>query len=104
MDKTVFKGSFILFKFSFSLESEVQKLGVDTVSRRQYVLNVKDLTTGEIFDTSIQNSTGGSAWAQDNEHFFYTLKKPETLRSEAIYRHTYSDLTAQSELIFEEKD
>ena len=67
-------------------------------------MKVKDLTTGEIFDTSIQNSTGGSAWAKDNEHFFYTLKNPETLRSEAIYRHAYSDLTAQSELIFEEKD
>ena len=78
--------------------------GIDTVSRRQYILKVKDLITGEIFDTSITNSTGGSAWAKDNEHFFYTLKNPETLRSEAIYRHTLSNLNAASELVFKEED
>ena len=77
--------------------------GIDTVSRRQYVLKVKDLITGKIFDTSITNSTGGSAWAKDNEHFFYTLKNPETLRSEAIYRHTFSDLNAESELVLKKK-
>ncbi|MCH1417728.1 MAG: S9 family peptidase [Flavobacteriaceae bacterium] len=78
--------------------------GIDTVSRRQYILKVKDLITGEISDTSITNSTGGSAWAKDNEHFFYTLKNPETLRSEAIYRHTLSNLNAASELVFKEED
>jgi len=95
---------FRLVGINISPDNTKAIFGVDTVSRRQYVLKVKDLTTGEIFDTSIQNSTGGSAWAKDNEHFFYTLKNPKTLRSEAIYLHTYSDLTAQSELIFEEKD
>ena len=25
--------------------------GIDTVSRRQYVLKIKDLNTGEVFDT-----------------------------------------------------
>ena len=78
--------------------------GIDTVSRRQYVLKVKDLITGEIFNTSITNSTGGSVWSKDNEHFFYTLKNPQTLRSEAIYRHNLSDLNAVSELVFKEED
>ncbi|MDB9821270.1 S9 family peptidase [Flavobacteriaceae bacterium] len=78
--------------------------GIDTVSRRQYVLKVKDLISGEIFDTSIENTTGSSVWANDNTHFFFTKKNPTTLRSEAIYRHSMNDLLAESEVVFEEKD
>ena len=95
---------FRLVGINISPDNSKAIFGVDTVSRRQYVLKVKDLTTGEIFETSITNSTGGSAWAKDNEHFFYTLKNPETLRSEAIYRHTLSNLMAESELVFKEED
>ena len=95
---------FRLVGINISPDNSKAIFGIDTISRRQYVLKVKDLTTGEIFDTSITNSTGGSAWAKDNEHFFYTLKNPETLRSEAIYRHTFSNLKAESELVFKEDD
>ena len=95
---------FRLVGINISPDNTKAIFGIDTVSRRQYTLKVKDLITGEIFDTSIKNSTGGSAWAKDNEHFFYTLKNPETLRSEAIYRHTLSNLNAASELVFKEED
>ena len=95
---------FRLVGINISPDNTKAIFGIDTVSRRQYILKVKDLITGEIFDTSITNSTGGSAWAKDNEHFFYTLKNPETLRSEAIYRHTLSNLNAASELVFKEED
>ena len=95
---------FRLVGINISPDNTKAIFGIDTVSRRQYVLKVKDLITGEIFDTSITNSSGGSAWAKDNEHFFYTLKNPESLRSEAIYRHTFSDLNAESELVFKEED
>ena len=95
---------FRLVGINISPDNTKAIFGVDTVSRRQYVLKVKDLVTGEIFDTSIENSTGGSAWAKDNNHFFYTQKNPTTLRSEAIYSHTFADLDAQSELVFKEED
>jgi oligopeptidase B len=95
---------FRLVGINISPDNTKAIFGIDTVSRRQYVLKVKDLVTGEIFDTSIVNSTGGSAWAKDNNHFFYTTKNPTTLRSEAIYRHTLEDLNAQSELVFKEED
>ena len=95
---------FRLVGINISPDNTKAIFGIDTVSRRQYVLKVKDLVTGEIFDTSIVNSTGGSAWAKDNNHFFYTIKNPTTLRSEAIYRHTLADLNAQSELVFKEED
>ena len=95
---------FRLVGINISPDNSKAIFGIDTVSRRQYDLKIKDLNTGEVFDTPIKNTTGGSVWAKDNDYFFYTQKNPITLRSEAIYRHRYSDLDADSDLIFEEKD
>lgn len=78
--------------------------GVDTVSRREYVLRVKNLETGEIFDDRIENTTGGGVWANDNETFFYTKKNTVTLRSDKIYRHILGTPTSEDELIFHEED
>ena len=94
---------FRLVGINISPDNSKAIFGIDTVSRRQYILKIKDLNTGEVFDTPIKSSTGGSVWAKDNDYFFYT-QNPTTLRSEAIYRHRYSDLDADSDLIFEEKD
>ena len=78
--------------------------GIDTESRRKYTLYVKDLMTETILLTKIENTTGGSAWASDNEHFFYVYKNPETLRSEKIYRHNILASGNEDPLIFHEKD
>ena len=78
--------------------------GIDTESRRKYTLYVKDLLSGEILETKITNTSGGSAWALDNQHFFYTKKNIETLRSEWIYRHNIAAASDVDELIFHEKD
>ena len=78
--------------------------GIDTKSRRKYTLYVKDLMTGEVLDTAIKNTTGGSAWAADNTHFFYVHKNPQTLRSEKVYRHEINQPTVQDTLIFHEED
>ena len=78
--------------------------GVDTNSRRKYTLYVKELTTNTVLETKISNTTGGSAWASDNDHFFYVHKNPQTLRSEKIFRHKITDPEAQDPLIFHEKD
>ena len=95
---------FRLVGINISPDNSKAIFGIDTVSRRQYVLKIKDLNTGEVFDTPIKNTTGGSVWAKDNDHFFYTKKNPGTLRSEAIYRHRFSELGSDSDLIFKEKD
>lgn len=78
--------------------------GVDTVSRRQYVLYIKDLITGEIYKESIKNTTGGGVWASDSKTFFYTQKDEETLRSSKIYRHELGTDASEDVLVFEEKD
>ena len=60
---------FRLVGINISPDNTKAIVGIDTVSRRQYVLKVKDLISGEIFDTSIENTTGSSVWANDNTHF-----------------------------------
>jgi len=78
--------------------------GVDTVSRRQYTLYVKDLITGEVLKEKIENTTGGGVWAADNKTFFYTQKDPATLRSSKIFKHVLGTDVSEDVEIFEEKD
>ena len=88
--------------------SENNKLfafAVDTISRRQYDLQFKNLETGEIYPEVIKNTTGGgSAWSNDNKTFFYTKKDPVTLRSDKIYKHILGTDVIEDVLVFEEKD
>ena len=87
--------------------SENNKLVVfatDTISRRQYTLRVKNLETGEIYKDIIQNTTGGSVWANDNKTIFYTKKDPVTLRSEKIFRHLLGTSASEDVEVFHEKD
>lgn len=78
--------------------------GVDLVSRRQYIIHVKNLETGEVLKETIENTTGGATWASDNKTFFYTKKDPKTLRSDKIYRHVINTEVANDVLVFDEKD
>ncbi|HEU4608822.1 MAG TPA: oligopeptidase B, partial [Chitinophagaceae bacterium] len=77
--------------------------GVDTVSRRQYTLHIKNLETGEIFKDEILNTEGYGVWGNDNRTIYYTAKNPHTLLSEKIMRHTLGS-TASNVLVYEEQD
>ncbi len=78
--------------------------GVDTVSRRQYTIYFKNLETGELLNSQIPNTTGGLAWANDNETVFYTMKD-EALRPDRIFRHSLSQQGSDNDiLVYEEKD
>ncbi|GAL63224.1 protease II [Algibacter lectus] len=59
----------------------------DTVSRRQYTVQIKNLETGEILADKILNTTGSATWANDNKTLFYTMKDAVTLRSHKIFKH-----------------
>lgn len=89
---------------SVSEDNRLMVYGVDTVSRRQYTLYVKDLTSGETLPDRIENTTGGATWANDNKTLFYTVKDPLTLRSYRIYKHKLGTNQSEDTLVFEEKD
>lgn len=89
---------------SVSEDNKIAAFAIDTVSRRQYTIQFKNLETGEIYPDKIANTTGGATWASDNKTVFYTKKDPVTLRSSQIYRHVLGTDTAKDELVYEEKD
>jgi len=77
--------------------------GVDTVSRRVYEIRFKNLESGDILDETIENSTGGVAWANDNETVFYTSKNETTLLGEKIWRHKIGSNNLD-EMVYHETD
>ena len=77
--------------------------GVDTVSRRVYEVHFKNLDTGDVLDVTIQNSTGGVAWANDNKTVFYTSKNETTLLGEKIWRHKIG-INDSDEMVYHETD
>lgn len=89
---------------SVSPDNKLVAYGVDTVSRRQYTVYVKNLETGEILADRIPETTGGATWANDNKTLFYTKKDPVTLRSYRIYKHVLGTDSADDELVYEETD
>lgn len=78
--------------------------GVDTLSRREYVIYIKNIETGEVLDSVIENTTGSSTWASDNKTLFYTRKDAVTLRSNRILKHRLHTPIDADELVYEEKD
>ncbi len=78
---------FKLTGLSVSPNNKFVAFGIDTVSRRQYTLQFKNLETGELFPEKIENTTGGASWANDNKTVFYTQQNENTLRSDKVFRH-----------------
>lgn len=86
-----------------SENNELAAFGQDTLSRRIYTIQIKNLKTGEILPDKLENTTGGSVWAADNKTLFYT-RKDNTLRAYQIWKHTLGTPQSDDQLIFEEKD
>ncbi|PJR04866.1 S9 family peptidase [Avrilella dinanensis] len=95
---------FNLRGINISDDNKWAAFAVDTVSRREYVIRIKNLQTGEILPEKIEKTTGGSTWAADNETLFYSRQDPETLRPEKIFRHTKNTDAQNDQVVYHEKD
>ena len=87
-----------------SPDNKMVAYGVDTVSRREYVIHVKNLETGEILKDRISQTSGDPVWAADNKTLFYTAKHPVTLLSEKIKRHSLGQPSSGDVVVYDEKD
>lgn len=87
-----------------SPDNKLIAFGVDTLSRRKYTLQIKNLETGEILPLKIETTTGGSTWANDNKTLYYTKKDDQTLRSNQIFKHILGTTPSNDQLVFEEED
>ena len=95
---------FAIGGMSVSPDNQWFAYGGDTVSRRRYTVHFKNVSTGDVLDQTIPNTTGGVAWANDNRTVFYTTKNEVTLLSEKIWRHKMGSNATNDELVYHEKD
>ena len=95
---------FAVSGMNVSPDNEWLAFGVDTLSRRFYEVHFKNLKSGDILEQTIPNTTGGVAWASDNQTVFYTSKNKVTLLSEKIYRHKMGSDFRNDELVYTEND
>ena len=89
---------------SVSPNNKLVIFGVDTVSRRQYSLQIKDLETGIIRPDRIENTTGSGTWANDNKTIFYTKQDTETLRNYKIFKHILGTDSSEDIEVYHETD
>lgn len=89
--------------YSISPDNKLIAYSVDTVSRRQYHIFVKEIETGYVFPENIENTTGGMVWANDNKTLFYNVKD-ESLRSCKVMRHKLNTLPSDDVLVYHEED
>ncbi|MFT5963428.1 MAG: oligopeptidase B [Flavobacterium sp.] len=98
------KKYFNLSGLSISIDNQFATYAVDTVGRRIYTLQFKNLLTGEILADKIENTTGNSTWANDNKTVFYTKQDENTLRSDSVLKHIMGTETVLDKLVYFEKD
>lgn len=90
--------------FDVSPDNKLLAYAVDTLSRRQYKIYVKNLETGETLKDVVPNTEGDPVWANDNQTFFYTSKNLVTLLSEKINRHKLGTDASADATVYLEKD
>ncbi|WP_199742827.1 S9 family peptidase [Flavobacterium sp. LS1P28] len=95
---------FQLGGLSVSPDNKFASFGIDTVGRRIYTIQIKNLETEEILSDKIENATGSSVWANDNKTIFYTRQDKVTLRSDKVFKHKLATDSATDILVFNEKD
>ena len=89
---------------SLSTNNNLVAFAEDTISRRIYTIQIKDLTTGNLRDDKIEGSTGNCVWANDNQTLFYTAREEGTMRSSKIFKHTLGTDQSQDVGVYHETD
>lgn len=92
-----------LGSIAISPDNRMAAFGVDTLSRRIYTIQFKDLETAALLPDKIEQTTGSAVWANDNQTLFYT-RKDDTLRPYQIYRHRLGCDSDSDVLVYEERD
>jgi oligopeptidase B len=98
------KGFFAVGASVVSQDNRLLAYAEDTVGRRQYVLRVKDLATGQTLDDAVPNVEPDLVWADDGKTIFYIEKDPVTLLSKRIKAHVLGTPASADRLVYEEKD
>ncbi len=96
------KKFFSLGSWEQSPDHRFLAFSTDTLGRRFYTVRIKDLETGQLLKTKVENVTNNIIWAEDNKTLLYSKQNPQTLRSEWI--GSIDIHTGQKKRVYHEKD
>jgi len=98
------KGFFAISNHEVSEDDRLLAFAEDTVGRRQYVLQVKDLASGRLLPDRIENVEPDILWSDDGTTLFYIEKDPVTLLSKRVKAHVLGTPASADRLVYEEAD
>ncbi|PKG85191.1 oligopeptidase B [Colwellia sp. 75C3] len=78
--------------------------GEDTVSRRVYTIQFKDIAGNTLLDDKLEGTNGGIVWGNDNETVYYIKKDPQTLLGYQVFRHILGTSQSTDEMLYEESN
>jgi oligopeptidase B len=97
-------GYFAVGDWTVSPDNHLIAYAEDTIGRRQYVLKIKNLETGETLADAVADIEPNLVWADDNKTIFYVEKDPVTLLSTRIKAHVVGTPAKADRLVYEERD
>jgi oligopeptidase B len=93
---------FSLGAMKVSPDSTRLAFATDTTGFREYMLSVKDLTTGKLIETKFVKATDFE-WAEDGKTLFY-VTEDVAKRPHKLWRHAIGTPKEKDVFVFEEKD
>jgi oligopeptidase B len=94
---------FALGALTVSPDHQRLAYAVDTEGDERFALRVKDLRTGTVIDTAVDEVGYGCVFSLDGQHVFYT-RVDETWRPHQVWRHEVGTPAADDVLVHQEDD
>jgi oligopeptidase B len=94
---------FALGALTVSPDHQRLAYAVDTDGDERFALRVKDLRTGAVIDTAVDEVGYGCVFSLDGQHLFYT-RVDETWRPHQVWRHEVGTPASDDVLVHQEDD
>jgi len=92
------------FPAAISSSQELMAFAEDTSGRRQYLLRIRNLVTGEEFPEQISGTSSDCVFSRDGRILFYVENDVETLRSFRVKKHRLGTDAKEDTVVYEESD
>jgi oligopeptidase B len=94
---------FQLGGFRVSPDHSLLAYATDTDGSEEFVLQVRNLATGELLADRVAKTSYGIEWGADNKTLFYTTLAP-THRADKVWRHVLGSAAGTDVAVFHEPD
>ncbi|KFL37546.1 hypothetical protein N788_09165 [Arenimonas donghaensis DSM 18148 = HO3-R19] len=98
------KSFFQFARIEVSPDGRLAAFTYDDVGRRQMVVQVKDLASGDVLPDRITGASNGLMWGDDNRTLYYIENDPTTLLTKRVKRHLLGTPVASDTVVYEEAD